>query len=211
MPKSALVVPLTAGDEIRGRISLQNLDRNNAFSEGDARLLSTLAASLSLALESARLFDETRRLLAETDRRAAELAIVNSVQRGLAAELDVQVMYELVGERANDVFDTQVVDIAIYDPATDMMTLPFTLERGQSLPDRIAAADGLPEARHHHPRAAADHPATCGLGVPSSGSRRSCVGEPALSAIFAPARRRRRDARRHLAPEPGPRGCLRRA
>ena len=106
----------------RGRISLQNLDRKHAFSEADLRLLTTLAASLSVALESARLFDETKRLLTETERRAAELAIVNSVQRGLAAELDVQAMYELVGERASDVFDTQVVDIAIYDPRTELMS-----------------------------------------------------------------------------------------
>ena len=54
----------------------------NAFSEADVRLLSTLAASLSVALENARLFDETKRLLTETDERAAELAIINSVQEG---------------------------------------------------------------------------------------------------------------------------------
>ena len=183
--KSGLVVPLTAGDEIRGRISLQNLDRTHAFSEADARLLSTLAASLSLALESARLFDETRRLLAETDRRAAELAIVNSVQRGLAAELDVQVMYELVGERANDVFDTQVVDIAIYDPASDMMTFPFTLERGQSFPIESRALMGFrkhvittrePLLITHDLRALGAE-----LGQPAQ-----LTGEPALSAIFAP-------------------------
>ena len=69
-----------------------------------------------MALENARLFDETQRLLAETDRRAAELAIINSVQEGLAAQLDMQAMYELVGERASDVFDAQVVDIAHLRP-----------------------------------------------------------------------------------------------
>ncbi|MEO8246078.1 MAG: GAF domain-containing protein [Chloroflexota bacterium] len=183
--KSALVVPLTAGDEIRGRISLQNLDRTDAFTDGDVRLLSTLAASLSLALESARLFDETRRLLAETDRRAAELAIVNSVQRGLAAELDVQVMYELVGERANDVFDTQVVDIAIYDPTTETMTFPFTLERGQSFPIESRPLMGFrkhvittrePLLISHDLRARGAE-----VGQPAQ-----LVGEPALSAIFAP-------------------------
>ncbi len=183
--KSALVVPLTAGDAIRGRISLQNLDRSDAFSEADARLLSTLAASLSLALESARLFDETRRLLVETDRRAAELAIVNSVQRGLAAELDVQVMYELVGERANDVFDTHVVDIAIYDPTTEMMTFPFTIERGQSFPVESRPVMGFrkhviatrqPLLITHDLRARGAE-----LGQPAQ-----LVGEPALSAIFAP-------------------------
>ena len=183
---SALVAPLIVGDAIKGRISLQNLDRKNAFNEADLRLLTTLAASLSVALESARLFDETKRLLTETDRRAAELAIVNSVQRGLAAELDVQAMYELVGERASDVFDTQVVDIAIYDPASELMTFPFTLERGQSFPIESAAADGLPQSTSSRP---GSH-SSITHDLRASGSRMGqpvqLVGEPALSAIFAP-------------------------
>ena len=63
------------------------------------RLLTTLASSLSVALENARLFDETQRLLTETNERAAELAIINSVQQGLAAKLDMQAMYDLVGDK----------------------------------------------------------------------------------------------------------------
>ena len=47
------------------------------------RLLTTIAASLGTALENARLFDETQRLLKETEERNAELAIINSVQAGL--------------------------------------------------------------------------------------------------------------------------------
>ena len=54
---------------------------------------------MGVALENARLFGETKRLLTETEERAAELAIINSVQQGLAAELDMQAMYELVGDK----------------------------------------------------------------------------------------------------------------
>ena len=107
-------------------------------------MLTTLAASLSVALENARLFDETRRLLAETDRRAAELAIINSVQQGLAAQLDVQAMYELVGERARDVFDTHVVDIAIFDRDAGLMRFPFIRRAGQARDHGASAADGVP-------------------------------------------------------------------
>ena len=48
----------------------------------DVRLLQTLANSMSVALENARLFDETQRLLKETEQRAAELAVINSIQAG---------------------------------------------------------------------------------------------------------------------------------
>ena len=63
-------------------VSLQNLDREHAFDEGDVRLLTTLAGSLSVALENARLFEETRQ-------RAAELAIVNDVGQALAEQLEL--------------------------------------------------------------------------------------------------------------------------
>ena len=98
-------MPLVVGGEATGRISLQNLDREHAFSEADVRLLTTLAGSLSVALENARLFDETRQ-------RNAELALINDVQRGLAESLDMQAMYDLVGDRIQEIFDAQVVDIA---------------------------------------------------------------------------------------------------
>ena len=90
---------MLVGDEVRGYVSLQNIDHTDAFSELDARLLTTLTSSLSVALENARLFAETQRLLAETNERAAELAIINSVQQGLAAKLDMQSMYDLVGDK----------------------------------------------------------------------------------------------------------------
>ena len=76
--KSTVWAPLLVGGEATGVISLQNLDREHAFTESDVALLTTLAASLSVALENARLIDETRQ-------RAAELAIVNEVGQALAA------------------------------------------------------------------------------------------------------------------------------
>ncbi len=123
-PRSLVFVPLIAGERVFGRISLQNLDRPNAFSEADVRLLTTLASSLSVALENARLFDETQRLLAETNERAAELAIINSVQEGLAAKLDMQSMYDLVGDKIQEIFDAQVAVITLLDHATELHDLP---------------------------------------------------------------------------------------
>ncbi len=182
---SLVIAPLFAGGEVRGRISLQNLDSANAFSDADVRLLTTLAGSLSVALENARLFDETRRLLAETDRRAAELSIVNSVQRGLAAELEPQAMYELVGERASDVFDCQVVDIAVYEHERGTMRFPFTIERGQHFPVGERPVMGF---RKHvidtrQPLLITHDLRARGREV---GQPEQLVGEPARSAIFAP-------------------------
>src|SRR5207237_5974535 len=116
--------------EARGVISLQNLDHEDAFSDANVRLLMTLASSLSVALDNARLFDETKHQKAETDERAAELALINEVQRGLAEKLDMQGMYDLVGDKIQEIFDAQTVDIAIDDREADVMHFPYIIMRG---------------------------------------------------------------------------------
>ena len=127
--RSMLIAPLGSGEEIRGRISLQNLDRTNAFSDSDVRLLTTLASSLSVALENARLVHETRQ-------RNAELALINSVQDALAGELDLQAIYDLVGDKIQEVFDAQVVDIGIYDESSGLIHFPYAIERGVRFEDK---------------------------------------------------------------------------
>jgi GAF domain-containing protein/CheY-like chemotaxis protein/HPt (histidine-containing phosphotransfer) domain-containing protein len=126
--KSAIFVPLAIGDRVTGVVSLQNLDREHAFSDADVRLLTTLAGSLSVALENARLFEETRQ-------RNAELALINDVQRGLAENLEMQAMYDLVGERLAQIFDAQTVDIGVLDRAAGQIWFPYSIERGERLID----------------------------------------------------------------------------
>ena len=72
---------MISGDKVRGLINLVNMEKENAFSESDVRLLETIANSMSVALENARLFDETQRLLKETEQRAAELASSTAFRR----------------------------------------------------------------------------------------------------------------------------------
>src|SRR6478672_1401239 len=140
MPKSLLYVPLIVGNKVTSYVSLQNVDKENAFTESDVRLLETLANSMSVALENARLFDETIRLLKETEQRTAELSVINSVQDGLAKEIEMQGIYELVGEKIRDIFSAQVVDIVTYDRNTDMLQDRYSFEKG----DRTLAGTWKP-------------------------------------------------------------------
>ena len=136
MAKSVLFVPLVVGGEATGRISLQNLDHEHAFTDADARLLTTLAGSLSVALENARLFEESRQ-------RNAELALINTVQRGLAENLETQAMYDLVGDRLQEIFDAQVVDIGILDRDAGMVHFPYIIERGVRFQDQPIPVERL--------------------------------------------------------------------
>ncbi len=131
--KSAIYVPLVAGDQARGVISLIDLDREHAFSGSDVRLLQTLANSMSVALENARLFDETQRLLKETEQRAAELAVINSIQEGMAAELDFQAIVDLVGDKLREVFNTGDIGIRWYDAKANAGSCAYDYEHGVRL------------------------------------------------------------------------------
>src|SRR5262249_31957496 len=131
--KSVVFVPLVAGEEARGLIALMDMDRENAFSDSDVRLLQTLANSMSVALENARLFDETQRLLRETEQRNAELAIINAVQQALAGELDIQGIYDAVGDKIREIFNNKDVGIRVFDTKANLVHFPYSYEGGRRM------------------------------------------------------------------------------
>ena len=92
--------------------------------------LVTLANSMSCRPGKCPLFDETNRLLKETEQRTAELSVINSVQEGLAKELDIQGIYELVGEKIREIFNAQVIDIVTYDKKTNLIEDRYAYEKG---------------------------------------------------------------------------------
>src|SRR3954464_8017399 len=97
------------------------------YSEQDEELLAFVGQHVGAALARARAIEETRQ-------RNAELALINSVQEALAGELDLQAIYDVVGDNIRDVFDAQVVDIAVYDEASEVLRFPYAIERGVHLP-----------------------------------------------------------------------------
>jgi transcriptional regulator with GAF, ATPase, and Fis domain len=88
---------------------------------------------MSIALKNARLFDETNRLLKETEQRTAELAVINSVQEGLAKELDMHGIYNLVGDRVQNLFNAQVVIIATLDTENKIEHFNYFFENDEKV------------------------------------------------------------------------------
>ncbi|MFL5687911.1 MAG: GAF domain-containing protein, partial [Chloroflexota bacterium] len=181
---SWLGVPITGANRVIGVLSLES-PRENVYSEADERVLATLASSMGVALENARLFDETKRLFKEADERAAELAIINEVQQGLAAQIDMQAMYDLVGERLREIFDAQVLDLGIVDRDDGLIHFPYTIERGVRFPDEPIELFG---ARRHvmqtrEPLLINEHATERDIEM---GGKGVLVGEPAKSTLWAP-------------------------
>ena len=133
LSKSAILLPIIGSDQVIGQIDLENYERENAYSESDVRLLTTVASSMGVALENARLFDETQRLLKETEQRNAELAVINSIQQGLAAELNFQAIVDLVGDKLREVFETGDLMVTWFNEKANLVNYLYVYEHGVRL------------------------------------------------------------------------------
>jgi GAF domain-containing protein/CheY-like chemotaxis protein len=130
---STALVPIMLGERRIGTLGLNDHKRENAFGEAEVGLLQTVAASLGVGLENARLFDDAQRLLKETEQRASELAVINSIQQGMAANLSLQAIIDVVGDRLRELFDSDDIAITAIEEASGMLHSVYAIESGQRL------------------------------------------------------------------------------
>ncbi|MBI4631983.1 MAG: GAF domain-containing protein [Chloroflexi bacterium] len=122
--RTAIATPLLRESIPIGTIFIRRSEVR-PFTEKQIALLETFASQAVIAIENARLFNETKRLLSETEHRAAELGIINSVQEGLASKLDVQAIYDLVGDKIRDIFQAQGTAIWLFDLERECQDTPY--------------------------------------------------------------------------------------
>jgi GAF domain-containing protein/signal transduction histidine kinase len=116
----------TVSPEVVGVIGMAyDAGSSRTFGEAEVELLSRFAQLASVALDNARLFEETRRLLEVTQQRSAELAIINSVGEAMARNLDVQTVTHIVGDKVREIFQAEVTDILLLDPQTNLIHQPY--------------------------------------------------------------------------------------
>ena len=204
-PQSWLGVPILAGDRVIGVIGLETprarrLHRGRRAAARDARLEHGRRARERAPVRR----DEAA---AHRDRRARRGAgdHQRASSEGLAAQLDMQAMYDLVGDKIQEIFDAQVVDIGIYDREAERDPLPVHDRARRALPGR-ARSDRRTRLGRSSSRAqplrrsTTSRRGTRALGADarssrasrpqSIGSRRSIVGGEVRGE--------------HLAPEPRP-------
>ena len=72
LPVSSLLVPVRTGDSVQGVVELDNFNTTNAFTSEDQALIESLTQQTALALENARLFDESRQINEELENRVSD-------------------------------------------------------------------------------------------------------------------------------------------
>jgi two-component system NtrC family sensor kinase len=91
--RAVMAVPLKWGDKIIGVLNVTDLERPRSFTESDLRLLELFANQAAIAIENARLHDETAR-------RLEELSALGEIVDELSSTLDFQRVIELVLDKA---------------------------------------------------------------------------------------------------------------
>ncbi|MEJ2209337.1 MAG: GAF domain-containing protein [Anaerolineae bacterium] len=122
-PRSALYVPLIAGEAVIGTMSLQSF-RRAAYDEGDLRVLSAMANQAAVAMQKARLYARERK-------RARQLETIGEVSRQVTAILDLDELFDRVVNLIRDNFGYYYVAIFAAAAAEEQVTFEASASAGQ--------------------------------------------------------------------------------
>jgi len=124
-----LGAPVKARGQVFGNIYLTREPGASDFSPEDEEALLVLASQAGVAVENARLYDETRRLYDEARQRERRLEAVRELATAILAGIQPETVLELVAERARELVGAAVATMAV--PATDPDSLVLTVAIGE--------------------------------------------------------------------------------
>ena len=104
---SAMRVPILRGERMVGFISLENHEREHAYGADELRLVSTIAASMGVALDNARLFKETQEALQQQKASAEVLAVIS---RSVS---DTQPVFDKILDSCTQLFDVTSLSVLL--------------------------------------------------------------------------------------------------
>ena len=130
--QSELTLPLKSGDEIIGVLDIQSVKPGD-FTEEDVSILSILADQVAIALENARLFDESQRALREAN--------IESLQASRKAWQEYTKTVQTRGYRYDGIKSEPLKDAQLSNDENDRLLIPVQL-RGQTIGRlKLSAAD----------------------------------------------------------------------
>lgn len=172
--RSELALPLQVGDRILGVLDLQS-NAAGAFDEQDVQALQLLGDQIAIAIENARLFQET-------DQRFQAMSALHETSLDIVAQLDSRRVLRAILRRAAELLSAQGASLAVYDAGSNLVqvraiyNLPhefegITLSPGEGIAGTVIET-GEPLIVNDYWRwerrsqAFTDSPYDAGIGVP---------------------------------------------
>ena len=115
-----------AGQDSWATLQVADETEERRWTQDEQLLVKQVADQLSLALENARLFQETQS-------HAEELAVLNEMGRELSTKLEMFAIADVVYRFTSRLMDTRNFFVALYDEKTEEKIYPLAYEEGQQV------------------------------------------------------------------------------
>src|SRR6266498_1611341 len=120
-PDSAMSLAFQAGQNSWATLQVLDETEQRTWSQDEQLLVKQVADQLSLALENARLFQETQT-------RAEELSVLNEMGRELSTKLNAMAIAEVVYRYTSRLMDTSNFFFALYDQKNEEKSYPVVFQ-----------------------------------------------------------------------------------
>jgi serine phosphatase RsbU (regulator of sigma subunit)/signal transduction protein with GAF and PtsI domain len=135
-PRSALYVPLIAGETVIGTMSVQSF-QPNAYGDEELRVLSAMANQAAVAMQKAQLY-------AREKKRARQLETIGQVSRQVSATLELDELFERIVHLIRDNFGYYHVGVFTVDPEREHVAFQSSASAGeQNVTFDVAWGEGL--------------------------------------------------------------------
>ena len=132
-----LGVPMLAGNQAIGMINVQNYESPFYFTPQQQQLLFAVASQAAIAIQNARLFEQTQR-------QNQELGLLNEMGGVLNTFLERDAILEKVYEYTSRLVNFSTFLIGWYHTEQEEISIPLAIEKGQRLsPQRFPRQGGL--------------------------------------------------------------------
>lgn len=115
-----LGVPLNAGAETIGALSIASRDQNVTYTRGQMDLLLSIANQTAGAIVKARLFKET-------EERARQLSTLNEITKRLTSTLETEPLLQTILENAVNILNCEAGSLFLVDDQTDDLVFRVTV------------------------------------------------------------------------------------
>jgi PAS domain S-box-containing protein len=122
-PESAMSLAFQSGQDSWATLQVLDETEERKWSQDEQLLVKQVADQLSLALENARLFQETQS-------RAEELGVLNEMGRELSAKLEISAIADVIYRFTSRLMDTRNFFVALYDEKNQEKSFPLAFEKG---------------------------------------------------------------------------------
>jgi PAS domain S-box-containing protein len=123
---STLSLAFQAGQDSWATLQVVDEAEPRQWTQDEQLLVKQVADQLSLALENARLFQETQS-------RAEELSVLNEMAQELSTKLEVSAIAEVIYRYTSRLMDTSNFLFVLYDERNEEKSFPLVFEEGQRI------------------------------------------------------------------------------